>query len=199
MFQKRIPLLACALSLVMSACTATPFDVLKSTPTRQENACSIIKQRPDIKRATRRTQKKWGVPMSVQLAVLKQESSFRARAKPPMKFFLGFIPAGRASSAMGYAQALDGTWAEYKRSTGRRLARRDNIYDATDFVGWYFNNTRKSLGIPLHDAKRQYLAYHEGAGGYKRGSYRKKPWLMGVANKTQSRASTYRSQLKRCL
>ncbi len=195
----RLVALAVSASLLLGACTATPFDVVKSVPRSQENACSIIKQRPDIKRATRRTQKRWGVPMSVQLAVMKQESSFRANAKPPRKYLLGFIPNGRVSSAYGYSQALDGTWKDYKQATGKRLARRDNIYDAADFMGWYFNNTKKQLGIPLGDARRQYLAYHEGAGGYRRGSHYKKKWLMNVASATGTRAAKYSRQLKRCL
>ena len=32
-----------------------------------------------------------------------------------MRYFLGIIPLGRESSAFGYAQALDGTWTDYKK------------------------------------------------------------------------------------
>ena len=115
-----------------------------------------------------------------------------------MRYILGVIPRGRQSSAYGYAQALDGTWEEYKNSTGRFVARRSNISDAADFMGWYLNNTKRRNGVPLSDAKNQYLAYHEGQTGYARGTYRKKSWLMGVANKVSSRASMYKSQLTRC-
>ena len=34
-----------------------------------------------------------------------------------MRYFLGIIPLGRESSAFGYAQALDGTWTDYKKAT----------------------------------------------------------------------------------
>ena len=54
------------------------------------------------------------------------------------------------------------------------------------------------LKISKKDAFKQYLAYHEGQTGYARGTYRKKSWLMGVANKVSSRASMYKSQLTRC-
>ena len=42
------------------------------------------------------------------------------------------------------------------------------------------------------------LAYHEGMGGYARGTYRRKGWLIGVAQKVRRRAWIYHAQLKRC-
>ena len=149
-------------------------------------------------RAFKATERRWGVPVNVQMAIIHQESRFKANAKTPMRYILGVIPRGRQSSAYGYSQALDGTWEEYKNSTGRFVARRSNISDAADFMGWYMNNTKRRNGVPLSDAKNQYLAYHEGQTGYARGTYRKKSWLMGVANKVSSRASMYKSQLTRC-
>ena len=115
-----------------------------------------------------------------------------------MKFALGVIPVGRQSSAYGYAQALDGTWDEYRKETGRRFASRDNIGDATDFMGWYMNNTRERTGIPLNDARNQYLAYHEGQTGYLRGSYKGKTWLLNKADRLQERANMYQRQLRNC-
>ena len=132
------------------------------------------------------------------MAVIHQESRFKANAKTPMRYILGVIPRGRQSSAYGYAQALDGTWEEYKKSTGRFVARRSNISDATDFIGWYMNNTKRRNGITLSNARNQYLAYHEGQTGYARGSYRKKTWLLGVANTVSRRSSMYKTQLTRC-
>jgi hypothetical protein len=86
---------------------------------------------------------------------------------------------GRQSSAFGYSQALDRTWEEYQAETGNRRARRDDINDATDFIGWYTNKSRERNGIPLTDARNQYLAYHEGHNGFARASYNAKPWLLG--------------------
>ena len=116
----------------------------------------------------------------------------------PRKYFLGIVPWGRQSSAYGYAQALDGTWADYKKSSGRRFASRSNIHDATDFMGWYMQESRRRLGVKMSDAKKQYLAYHEGHGGFERGSYRKKAWLLSVSDKVNRRANSYKKQLKRC-
>ena len=71
------------------------------------------------------------------MATFHQESRFVGNARPPHVYALGIIPMGRMSSAYGYSQALDGTWAEYRQETGNRLARRTDIRDASDFMGWY--------------------------------------------------------------
>ena len=188
------------ISAILTACILGSCGLVPSgtAPRNLDNACSIVEQRPHYLRAFKTTERYWGVPVNVQMAVIHQESRFKANAKTPMRFFLGIIPRGRQSSAYGYAQALNGTWEEYKKSTGRFLARRSNIRDATDFMGWYMNNTKRRNGVPLSDAKNQYLAYHEGQTGYAKGSYRKKSWLMGVANKVSSRAHTYKTQLRQC-
>ncbi|MDG1936995.1 MAG: transglycosylase SLT domain-containing protein [Paracoccaceae bacterium] len=169
-----------------------------SAPRNLDDACSILQQRPHFHKAFKSTEKRWGVPVNVQMAIIHQESRFRSNAKTPMRYFLGIIPRGRQSSAYGYAQALDGTWNEYKQSTGRFVVRRSNISDATDFMGWYMAETKRRNRISLSNAKNQYLAYHEGQTGYARGSYRKKSWLLKVANKVDRRSSMYRRQLKGC-
>ena len=96
----------------------------------------------------KRTQNRWGVPVAVQMATIYQESKFIGNARTPHQFALGVIPMGRQSSAYGYGQALDGTWDEYKREQGGWGRRRDDIADATDFMGWYFTKSREDLGIP---------------------------------------------------
>ena len=169
-----------------------------SAPRNLDNACSILQQRPHFHRAFKSAQQSWGVPINVQMAMIHQESRFRSNAKTPMRYFLGILPRGRQSSAYGYAQALDGTWNEYKKSTSRPFARRSNIRDAADFMGWYMTETKRRNRVSLSNAKNQYLAYHEGQTGYSRGSYRKKAWLLKVANKVERRSSMYRRQLKGC-
>ena len=167
-------------------------------PRNLDDACSILEQRRGYIQAFRATERKWGVPVHVQMATIYQESKFVSDARTPLRFKLGVIPVGRQSSAFGYSQALDGTWDEYKRDTGRFRARRDDIRDATDFMGWYMNGTREQLGIPLSDAQRQYLAYHEGRSGYRRGTYNNKSWLMRVAAEVGERSRVYQAQLARC-
>ena len=169
-----------------------------SAPRDLDNACSIVEQRPEYLRAFKATEEKWGVPVHVQMATMHQESRFVGNAKTPKKYALGVIPMGRVSSAYGYSQALDGTWEDYQRATGKRFARRDRINDAADFMGWYMVTTRSKNGVPLHDARNQYLAYHEGHTGYSRGSYNRKSWLLDVANRVDSRADLYQAQLATC-
>jgi hypothetical protein len=169
-----------------------------SPPRNLENACAIIKERPKYFRAMKRAERNWGVPVAVQMATIHQESKFVGNARTPHKYVLGVIPMGRQSSAYGYAQALDNTWDEYKRETRSFGADRDDINDATDFMGWYMRGTSAQLGIPLNDARGQYLAYHEGRAGYSRGSYNSKSWLLAVSDKVGARAQTYQMQLIAC-
>ncbi|MBT0957933.1 transglycosylase SLT domain-containing protein [Alphaproteobacteria bacterium KMM 3653] len=170
----------------------------KTSPRNLDNACSIVSQRPAYLKAFKKTQRKWGVPVNVQMATIYQESKFDGDARTPFRYALGVIPMGRQSSAFGYSQALDGTWKEYLAETGNRRARRDNINDATDFMGWYMNKTRERNGIPLSDARNQYLAYHEGHSGYRRATYNSKPWLVRIAGEIGARSQLYQSQLLAC-
>ncbi len=167
-------------------------------PSRLDNACAILDDRPEFRRAFRAAERRWGVPVPVQMATIYQESKFISDARTPVQWSLGVIPMGRQSSAYGYSQALDGTWDEYRAETGSRRARRDNIHDSADFMGWYMSKSRERLGISLSDTRNQYLAYHEGRTGYARGSYRGKPWLMRIAGEVEQRSYTYSAQLSYC-
>ena len=169
-----------------------------SAPRDLDNACAIVAQRPEYLKAMRATERKWGIPVPVQMATIHQESKFIGNARTPHKFALGVIPMGRQSSAYGYSQALDGTWEEYQDDQRRGKARRDRISDATDFMGWYMNDSAERLGISKGDATKQYLAYHEGRTGFANQSYLGKPWLVEVADNVGARASLYAVQLDAC-
>ena len=185
---------ALVLLMVLASCGGGDF----SAPRNLDNACSILAQRPKYGRAFVATERKWGVPVAVQMATIYQESKFIGNARTPFRYTLGVIPMGRQSSAYGYAQALDGTWDDYRSATGRRGAKRDRIHDATDFMGWYMNKSRERNGISLGDARNQYLAYHEGHTGFSRGSYQAKSWLMRIAGEVGDRALIYDAQLATC-
>lgn len=169
-----------------------------AAPRGLDDACEIVSQRPAYLRAFRATERRWGVPVPVLMAIIYQESKFVANARPPHRYALGVIPIGRQSSALGYSQALDATWREYQEQEGGRGARRTNIRDATDFMGWYMNASLEELGIPLGDTRNQYLAYHDGRTGYRRGTWRGKPWLIRIAGELEQRAVMYESQLRAC-
>ncbi|MCR8826862.1 transglycosylase SLT domain-containing protein [Pseudosulfitobacter koreensis] len=169
-----------------------------TAPSKLDDACAIVQQRPEYLRAFRATERRWGVPVHVQMATIHQESKFVSNARTPFRYAAGVLPMGRQSSAYGYAQALDATWEEYQRETGSYRARRDRIKDATDFMGWYMTTTNRRNSIALTDARNQYLAYHEGHTGYARGSYNSKTWLVQVAGKVDARSNMYATQLARC-
>jgi hypothetical protein len=132
------------------------------------------------------------------MAIMAQESSFRAKAKPPIRFFLGIIPYGRASDAYGYPQALDSTWSRYRSEAGSVFSQRDKFDDSIDFIQWYMHNSWQINAVDKNDAFAQYLNYHEGHGGYKRGTWKKKRWLINTARLVEQRTLRYRSQLASC-
>lgn len=185
---------ACVLLLILGSCGAREG----SAPRNLDNACSILAERPHYVRAFKQAERKWGVDTHVLMAMIYQESKFISDNRPPHQYALGVIPTGRQSSALGYSQALDGTWDEYRDIEGRRGSNRTNINDATDFMGWYMSLSRSENGIPLNDTYNQYLAYHDGRTGWRRGSYRSKPWLVRIAGEVRDRAVMYNAQLRTC-
>lgn len=173
------------------ACSTTP-------PAEPNNLCAVFTQKTAWHKHAKAMQKRWGVPLSVPMAMMYQESAYRANAKAPRNYALWIIPWGRKSSAYGYSQALKGTWKRYQQETGHYGADRDDFADAIDFMGWYIHRASKEAGIKKNDAYRQYLAYHEGWAGYKKGTYRKKGWLINVAKRVQQREQRYARQYAQC-
>ena len=167
-------------------------------PGRPDDACAIFREKRGWYKEAVDARDRWGVPIAVQLAFIRQESSFDGDARPPRRKILGFIPGPRPSNAEGYAQALESTWDEYREATGASGADRDEFGDAVDFIGWYNSRSAQMCGIPKDDAYRLYLAYHEGPTGYRRGTHRRKAWLLGTAERVAGRAARYGSQLSRC-
>ncbi|PCJ22000.1 MAG: hypothetical protein COB04_01955 [Gammaproteobacteria bacterium] len=180
-----------AVFLVLTGCTS-------SVPNDIENVCSIFEQKGGWYKHAKRAEKRWKIPVPVLMATIHQESRYRGRAKPARKKWLGFIPGFRPSSAYGYAQALDSTWAGYIKSSGNYGADRNKFKDAVDFVGWYHAQTVLKNSVKSGDAYRLYLAYHEGRGGFARGSYKSKPWLQKVAKKVANKAHRYQVQYNDC-
>jgi hypothetical protein len=190
--ERRLAIFVC-LGLILAACGH------EKPPSTVVDACRMQTERPKWFAAMRRTEAKYGVPVAVQLATIARESSFVANAQPTKRvgssIFARDVPR---SSAYGYAQALDGTWDDYRRATGHRGADRDDFADASDFIGWYMNEASRVNGLAPHDAYNQYLAYHEGKAGFARGSYRSKSWLPAVARDVETWSAVYQRQLLAC-
>ncbi len=179
------------LVLFLIGCVSPP-------PRDVNNICSVFRQYPQWYRDAKDAERRWRVPVPVQMAIMHQESKFDAQAKPGRKKLLWVIPWTRPTTAYGYTQALNGTWRHYKLSTGGLFASRESFSDGVDFIGWYANMANRKAGISRSNAYALYLAYHEGVGGYMNKSYLRKPWLIQVAHKVDARSRIYQAQLNHC-
>ena len=167
-----------------------------SIPKYPENACKIFGQNYLWYKSAKKSSETYGAPISMILAFVNKESSFNRWAKPKRNKLFKIIPFKRPSSSFGYSQAVEGTWQQYKRETGKKLATRARFKDSVDFIGWYVNKTTTLLKIPKNDAYRQYLAYYKGWGDYKNYSKDKKAII--YARSVKENASKYRKQLTLC-
>lgn len=181
-------LLAVAL---LSACSSP-------VPKQQRNVCAIFKAFPRWYWITQAVQAKWHVPISVQMAIMHEESHFVDNAKPAREHLLGFIPWTHSTTAVGYAQATNETWRGYLQARHLRSASRDSFSNTANFIGWYVDRLHHQLGIRRNNAYAIYLAYHEGMQGYREGSYRHKPTLIHIARHVQAYTARYHGQLIHC-
>ncbi|MFK0273704.1 hypothetical protein ACIQUG_08520 [Ensifer sp. NPDC090286] len=178
--------------LLLAGCGTVPRDT--------RNACAVFEQRDGLFNNWRReaysAQREYGVPVPILMATIYTESGFRHNARPPRTKLFGFIPWTRASTAYGYSQALDGTWARYQSETGRWAARRSDFGDAIRFIAWYHRESAQQNGIALNDAYRLYIAYYHGHAGYARGNW--SDTAKTGAKRAAGMASAYSRQLRGC-
>ncbi len=168
------------------------------SPTKPDDICAIFDEKSSWYKHAHKAQQRWGSSVPIMMSIMYQESQFKHNARPKRSKILWIIPGPRLSDAYGYAQAKDDVWDEYQDATGNNWARRDSFKDAVDFIGWYNRQSQKRSGIKLSDGYSLYLAYHEGHGGFNRGSYRKQSWLVNTAKTVSGRASRYQAQLTQC-
>ena len=185
-----------AIVIALLAACATP----QPTASEQANVCDIFDERKSWYRAAAKAEAQWGTSIPLQMAIIKAESSFDRNARPARgeRRAFGLRKGKRPSSARGFSQALDGTWDEYKSLTGNTGAVRNNFADATDFIGWYTARSSRAANIGINDARSQYLAYHEGPGGFSRGTFRSKQWLINVADRVAADTVKFEQQLAGC-
>ncbi len=81
---------ATALLVLVAACGSGNY----SAPRNLDNACSIVSQRPNYLKAMKRTERKYGVPVAVQMATIYQESKFIGNARTPHQYRVGDHPDG---------------------------------------------------------------------------------------------------------
>lgn len=151
----------------------------------RNDACALLAARPHWREALALTRHEWQIQPWYVLAFMHQESSFHPTAMSK-------------SQAYGYAQVKAPTWDWYMLKRGRKNVSRERFDDAVDFIGWYAHQNVARNGVDLNDVKNQYLAYHEGLGGFESGSYLAKPWLVEISDKVADRAMFYKGQLLEC-
>lgn len=188
------PSAAIGLLLIFAGCA--------TAPSRINDVCSVFDQKDgwfdNWYDAAKKTEREYGVPVPILMATIRKESGYNAYSRPPRTKLLGFIPWKRPSSAYGYSQALDGTWARYKNETGKFMADRNNFADAVNFVGWYHSQSHETNGIELNDAYHLYLAYYFGHSAFARGDWKTNANMQKVARSTAEMAYSYGAQMQAC-
>ena len=176
------------LFIFINACSSIPSNI--------SNSCSIFDERYLWYKHAKKSEKKWGTPVYLQLAIIKMESGFDWLAKPPRQKLFKIVPYKRPSSSFGYSQAVKGTWKQYKTETGNKFATRTRFKDSVDFIGWYTTKTEKILKVSKTDAFKQYIAYHEGWGNYK--NYKSNNKVINLAKRVEKQSNIYKKQLSDC-
>ena len=75
---------------ILTACSSIP----KNT----QNSCAIFEERYLWYKHAKKSEKKWGTPIYLQLAIIKMESDFDWLAKPPRQKLFKVIPYKRPVS-----------------------------------------------------------------------------------------------------
>ncbi len=174
--------------LLLNSCVSIPKNTYSS--------CAIFSEKYLWYKYSKKTEKKWGTPIYLQLAIIKMESDFDWLAKPKRQKIFKVIPFKRPSSSFGYSQAVKGTWKQYKKETNNPLATRTRYKDSVDFIGWDTSKSSKLLKISINDSFKQYIAYHEGWGNYK--NYKKNSKVIVLAKKVKTHSDRYKKQLRKC-
>lgn len=145
------------------------------------DVCALLDNHAGWSEDLDQASEEWGISKGAILAIIDQESRFRATASNGVNY--------------GYAQSNPQTWRWFMRDADRPDASRTDFGDSAHFVGWHFKTMSKRLGLGMDNVAGQYLAYKMGEGGYRaRGN------SGGSAHSRQiaARAERFDSQLENC-
>ena len=193
--------------VLLAGCGFTP-------PTEPRNACNVLDNAGFwSRRALNKYDGSSASDKARVLAVFFVESSFDGKARPPrhergwgnfgcFHRFWDLFRCKRISSSRGFTQAINATWQEFERETGRD-ARSVSFADSVRFVHWYTGRVERVCG---KDAARSdyafYIGYYAGPGFCKPerlgGISKNKPEAHKLAVKFQKIAGDYRRQLEAC-
>ncbi|MFI3256434.1 MAG: hypothetical protein R3Y52_03215 [Psittacicella sp.] len=181
-------------SFILAGCSF--FNSQPTTTSYPTDACLMLRQNPQWLTDTLDVYYRWGVPVSIQLATIYQESHFRYNARPVKKNKWWQFGTHYQSTSVGFTQALNGTWGAYEKATHNEWQTRESFKDATNFIGWYYNRSNKLLGISLNYAYALYLSYYQGYSGY--ANHLHNPAGTKLATNVQNWANRYHYELEQC-
>ena len=179
---------------VLGACVST------DPPDSPGDACAIFRQHESWWGAVKRGERRWGAPPALVLAIIRQESGFDHNARPARGRGFLFFPGRRRVLRMGLCASRQRDVGAIRARASRRRRRSTATSSATPLIScaWYCGVSNRELGIAFTDARAQYYAYHEGHGGYRRGSHQGNDRLGAIGDRVQSYYDTYRAQLDGC-
>ncbi|MGI9344673.1 MAG: hypothetical protein ACR2PW_00210 [Gammaproteobacteria bacterium] len=180
-----------------SICFLAACQTTLTVPAENAHICEIFADNPSWPSHLQRASSRWDISRFQIMAFMYQESRFVSDARPPV---VEELSEHEASGAWGYAQATRVTWEEYLEEIGTDRVSRENFRDSADFIGWYNRRTHIALGIPETNTVHLYYAFHEGRGGYQRGTYETpgRAWLREVGKKVEAKEALYRRQSFNC-
>ena len=163
-----------------------------SIPKNTVNVCAIFNEKYLWYKFANASERRWGVPIELQMAIIKKESGYDWLARPERTKLFKVIPWKRKSSSLGYSQAIEDTWETYKKSTGKKYVTRVLFKDASDFVGWYVDQTSRKMRVSKKNYFKQYLYYYNGW------TNKTRPESIPYAKTVAKTAKKYRMQIQRC-
>lgn len=156
-----------ALLLVLYLALMAGAVLLAPSPAQAQNRdpCALLAAREGWRTILSDVEARWGVSPGAVLAVIDQESRFRADAR-------GAGASGaNPTRNFGYAQANIRTWNAFLRGANWQGSSSSTDFEASaHFVGWHFAVLGRRNGLALTDVAGNYLVYKLGEGGYRRGA-----------------------------
>ena len=163
------------ISFLIAICFCAPASA------QTNDVCALLDSHTGWSADLNQASDKWGISKGAILAIIDQESRFRATVSNGVNY--------------GYAQSNPQTWRWFARDAGMSSASRTNFGDSAHFIGWHFKTMSRRLGLSMDNVAGQYLAYKMGEGGYRsRGN------SGGSAHSRQvaARAARFNGQLESC-